>query len=78
MDLLPRWQASWHGSQLTKTLIAGLRDQGSRGVHLHVPRGNRRAAGFYRHIGFIEFPATDAELPAPHLHLFGMDLQITS
>jgi len=77
INLLPRLQASGHGSQLTKTLIAALRDQGSRGVHLHVPRGNRRAAGFYRHIGFTELPATDAELPAPHLHLFGMDLQIT-
>jgi hypothetical protein len=36
------------------------------------------AAGFYRHIGFTEFPATEAELPAPGLHLFGMDLQATS
>ena len=78
INLLPRLQASGHGSQLTKTLIAALRDQGSWGVHLHVPRDNRRAAGFYRHIGFTELPATDAELPAPHLHLFGMDLQITS
>jgi ribosomal protein S18 acetylase RimI-like enzyme len=78
INLLPRLQASGHGSQLTRTLIAALRDQGSRGVHLHVSRGNRRAAGFYRHIGFTELPATDAELPAPDLHLFGMDLQITS
>jgi ribosomal protein S18 acetylase RimI-like enzyme len=78
INLLPRLQAIGHGSQLTRTLIAALRDQGSRGVHLHVSRGNRRAAGFYRHLGFIELPATDAELPAPDLHLFGMDLQITS
>ena len=78
INLLPRLQAGGHGSQLTRTLIAALRDQGSRGVHLHVSRGNRRAAGFYRHIGFTELPATDAELPAPDLHLFGMDLQITS
>ena len=78
INLLPRLQASGHGSQLTKTLVAALRDQGSRGVHLHVPRGNRRAAGFYRHIGFTELPAAAAELPAPHLHLFGMELQATS
>jgi ribosomal protein S18 acetylase RimI-like enzyme len=78
INLLPRLQASGHGSQLTKTLIAALRDQGSRGVHLHVPRSNRRAAGFYRHTGFTELPTTDAELPGPQLHLFGMDLQITS
>jgi ribosomal protein S18 acetylase RimI-like enzyme len=78
INLLPRLQASGHGSQLTKTLIAALRDQGSRGVHLHVARSNRRAAGFYRHTGFTELPTTDAELPEPQLHLFAMDLQITS
>jgi ribosomal protein S18 acetylase RimI-like enzyme len=78
INLLPRLQAGGHGSQLTKTLLAALRDQGSRGVHLHVPRGNRHAVGFYRHIGFTELPATDAELPAPPLHLFGMKLQTTS
>jgi len=78
INLLPRLQAGGHGSQLTKTLLAALRDQGSPGVHLHVPRGNRHAVGFYRHIGFTELPATDAELPAPHLHLFGMNLQTTS
>jgi ribosomal protein S18 acetylase RimI-like enzyme len=78
INLLPRLQASGHGSLLTRTLIAALRDQGSRGVHLHVPRRNRRAAEFYRHIGFTELLATEAELPAPYLHLFGMDLQVTS
>jgi len=49
-------------------------DQGSPGMHLHVPRGNQNAAGFYRHIGFTELPATPDELPAPHVLLFGMDL----
>ena len=78
INLLPRLQASGHGSQLIKTLITALRRQGSRGVHLHVPRANQRAAGFYRYLGFTELPATDAELPAPHLHLFAMDLRDTS
>jgi ribosomal protein S18 acetylase RimI-like enzyme len=78
IDLLPRLQASGYGRQLTRTLIAALRDQGSRGVHLHVPKANRRAASFYWHLGFTELPATGAELPAPHLHLFAMDLQTTS
>ena len=78
IDLLPRLQASGHGSELTKTLIAALRRQGSRGVHLHVPRANPHAAGFYRHLGFTELPATGVELPAPHLHLFAMDLRNTS
>ena len=78
IDLLPRLQANGYGRQLISTLTAALRDQRSRGVHLHVPHGNRRAAGFYRHIGFSELPATAAELPAPGLRLLGMDLRAKS
>jgi ribosomal protein S18 acetylase RimI-like enzyme len=77
INLLPRLQASGHGRQLTTTLTAALHDQGSRGVHLHVSRGNRRAAGFYQHIGFTELLATDAELPVPP-RLFAMSLKVTS
>jgi ribosomal protein S18 acetylase RimI-like enzyme len=77
INLLARLQARGYGGQLTKTLIAALRAQGSRGVHLHVPDGNRNAVSFYRHLGFTELPATAAELPAPHLHLFVMDLHAT-
>ena len=75
INLLPRLQASGLGSRLTKTFIAALRGQGSRGVHLHVPHGNQHAIGFYRHIGFTELSATGAELPAAHVHLFAMDLR---
>ena len=78
IDVLPRLQAGGYGRQMTNTLTAALRDRGSRGVHLHVPRGNQRAAGFYRHLGFTELPATAAELPAPSLRLFGMDLRDAS
>jgi ribosomal protein S18 acetylase RimI-like enzyme len=75
IDLLPRLQANGYGRQLTTTLIAALRAQRSRGVHLHVPQGNRRAVAFYQHLGFTELPATAAELPAPGLRLFAMDLR---
>ena len=78
IDVLPRLQAGGYGRQMTNTLTAALRDQGSRGVHLHVPRGNERAAGFYRHLGFTELPAAAAELPAPSLRLFGMNLRDAS
>ena len=78
IDVLPRLQAGGYGRQMTNTLTAALRDRGSRGVHLHVPRGNQRAAGFYRHLGFTELPAAAAELPAPSLRLFGMDLRDAS
>jgi ribosomal protein S18 acetylase RimI-like enzyme len=78
INLLPRLQGRGHGSRLTRTLIAALRCQGSPGVHLHVRRANQHAAGFYRHLGFTELPATDADLPAPHLHLFALDLRTAS
>jgi ribosomal protein S18 acetylase RimI-like enzyme len=76
INLVPRMQASGHGSRLTRTLIGVLRDQGSCGVHLYVPRSNRRAAGFYRHFGFTELPAP--ELSGLGVHLFGMDLRQAS
>jgi len=78
IDLLPRLQASGYGSHLIKTLLTALRRQGSRGVHLYVPHANQHAAGFYRHLGFTELPAAEAELPAPGAHLFAMDLHATS
>src|SRR5262249_56399284 len=36
VNLLPRLQARGYGRQLIQTLTAALRDQGSRGGHLHV------------------------------------------
>jgi ribosomal protein S18 acetylase RimI-like enzyme len=77
LNLLPRLQGSGYGRQLTETLIAALRDQGSRGVHLHVSHGNRRAASFYGHLGFTELRGNAAGLPAPPVHLLAMDLQAT-
>jgi ribosomal protein S18 acetylase RimI-like enzyme len=70
IDLLPRLQARGLGSRLIQALIEALGVQGSRGLHLHVGPGNRRAAGFYRHVGFAELPAAD-------VHLFSMDLRDT-
>jgi len=69
INLLPRLQARGCGRWLMQTLTAALRDQGSRGVHLHVSPGNQRAASFYRHLGFTQLPGTDDS------HLFGMDLR---
>jgi ribosomal protein S18 acetylase RimI-like enzyme len=75
IDLLPRMQGSGYGRRLTSTLTTALRDQGSRGVHLHVTHDNLRAAGFYRHLGFTELSATPGELPGPTAHVFTMDLR---
>jgi ribosomal protein S18 acetylase RimI-like enzyme len=67
IDLLPRLQGRGIGKQLTATLIARLRGLGSPGVHLFVSLGNQNAIGFYQHLGFSEYPATDARI-------FTMDL----
>jgi ribosomal protein S18 acetylase RimI-like enzyme len=57
IDLLPRLQGRGFGRRLIETLLASLRASGSGGVHLHVGRGNQRAAEFYRHVGLTELPA---------------------
>lgn len=62
IDLLPRMQGHGIGRTLIATMIAALRDRGSPGVHLLVSRGNQRATGFYRHLGFSEFSATDMKI----------------
>lgn len=67
INLLPRLQGRGMGRQLITTLSAALRRRGSRGVHLVVGRGNKRAVSFYRHIGFTAYPSSDVEI-------FTMDL----
>lgn len=56
IDLLPRWQGGGWGRRLIERLCEALAAAGSPGVHLEVGRGNERAIGFYRHMGFAELP----------------------
>ncbi len=76
IDLVPRLQGSGVGGRLMATLLAQLREQGSRGVHLMVGRDNKRAVGFYRHLGFAEYPAArlGEEFPAGQLRVLTMKL----
>jgi len=74
IDLVPRLQGRGIGRQMVGRLIAALRDQGSPGLHLLVGSSNPRAVGFYRHIGFTEFQATDPNIFTIDLHIFTMDL----
>ena len=67
IDLLPRLQGRGFGRRLIETLLAALRANCSRGVHLHVSLANHRAAGFYRHVGLTELPAAD-------IRVFAMEL----
>ncbi len=68
IDLLPRLQGGGHGRRLIERQLAALAERRSPGVHFHVSAGNRRALGFYRHLGFTELR------PGEH-HVLGMRLR---
>lgn len=57
IDLLPPVQSGGWGRRLLDALFGSLRAAGSGGVHLGVADANRRAVGFYRHLGFEELHA---------------------
>ena len=59
INLLPRLQGRGIGHQLMHTLIAQLRAQGSRGLHLDARLDNHRGAAFFRQVGFTELAPTD-------------------
>ena len=59
IDLLPRVQGGGMGRRLMDTQLAALREQGSPGVHLNVNSANRRALGFYHHLGFTDLRTGD-------------------
>jgi ribosomal protein S18 acetylase RimI-like enzyme len=62
INLLPRLQGRGLGRTLIETLLSSLREQGSRGLHLHVARANTRAVGFYARVGFTELPSDGARV----------------
>lgn len=62
INLMPRLQGRGLGRRLIDTLVAGLREQGSPGLHLMVGRGNERAPDFYRHVGFTQLPSADINI----------------
>jgi ribosomal protein S18 acetylase RimI-like enzyme len=68
IDLLPRLQGGGNGRRLIAAQLAALRDRGSRGVHFHVNADNRRALGFYYHLGFTD-------LRPGERHVLGMRLR---
>jgi ribosomal protein S18 acetylase RimI-like enzyme len=73
IDLLPHLQGRGVGRQLIETLVTGLREQGSPGLHLIVGDSNQKAVGFYRHVGFDEVPADLHGVI--DLHIFVMNLR---
>jgi ribosomal protein S18 acetylase RimI-like enzyme len=69
INLVPRLQSQGLGRQMMSTLMCALRELGSAGLHFFVTPTNRRAADFYRHLGFTEIPRADGPL------IFAMDLR---
>ena len=59
IDLVARCQGRGDGRRLLEALFEALRAAGSSGVHLGVSTRNKRAIGFYRHLGFEELTAND-------------------
>lgn len=54
IDLLPRAQGRGYGRRMIEQLMKILGRRESPGVHLGVSELNRRARGFYAHLGFRE------------------------
>jgi GNAT superfamily N-acetyltransferase len=69
IDLLPRVQGTGMGRRLMDAQISALRERGSRGVHFNVNAANRRALGFYQHLGFSELRVVN------NRHILGMQFQ---
>lgn len=59
LDLLPVLQGRGVGRQMMGCLLDDLRTRGVLGVHLGVDARNKRAVGFYEHLGFNHIDDTD-------------------
>lgn len=62
IDLLPAAQGAGWGRRLMEALHERLAADGSPGVHLGVSTRNRRAIGFYRHLGYEELASDPSTL----------------
>ena len=54
IDLLPSAQGGGNGRRMMQTCMDALKKDGSAGLHLGVSAQNKRALGFYAHLGFEE------------------------
>jgi ribosomal protein S18 acetylase RimI-like enzyme len=59
IDLLPHVQGKGVGRNLMDRLLEELRSRGVPGVHLGADPRNRRAIGFYEHLGFVHLADDD-------------------
>ncbi|MBA2608889.1 MAG: GNAT family N-acetyltransferase [Actinobacteria bacterium] len=68
LDLLPPFQGGGNGRKLMESCMEALKADGSPGLHLGVSAQNKRALGFYAHLGFQELHAN------PMVHVLGIRL----
>lgn len=59
LDLSPRFQGRGVGRMLMELMLDELAASGASGVHLVADARNRRAIGFYLHLGFMVLDARD-------------------
>ncbi|MBI9113521.1 GNAT family N-acetyltransferase [Sanguibacter suaedae] len=59
VDVLPVGQGGGNGRRLLDRLFDALRERDVPGVHLGVSPENRRAIGFYEHLGFQRIPGAE-------------------
>ena len=67
IDLLPPYQGGGHGRALIETFLAAAAREGAAAVHLGVDPRNRRALGFYAHLGFRPIDITSRKVSAVFL-----------
>jgi ribosomal protein S18 acetylase RimI-like enzyme len=59
IDLLPHVQGKGVGRMMMDRLFAELKSRGVLGVHLGADPRNKRAIGFYEHLGFTHLDDED-------------------
>lgn len=62
IDLLARAQGRGYGRRMIERNLQTLRRLGSPGAHLGLSPLNKRAHGFYKHLGFVELTRVGSEI----------------
>ena len=61
IDIVESHQGAGYGKSMIAFLLSELKDEGSKGVHLHMSAQNDRARAFYKKFGFVELTEDENE-----------------